>query len=117
MSSKNKLLVCAAVAGLSVGIVSAANAAEVNCWGVNSCGGKSTGKDKAQCAVNEKQVEAAKKDFPKAMAHKCGADAKCAAKNEKGEKNNLNWTKVKSKEECKKLGGFLMDKEGKIEKL
>ena len=45
MSSKNKLLVCAAVAGLSVGMVSAASAAEVNCWGVNSCGGKSAGDD------------------------------------------------------------------------
>ncbi|WP_397600601.1 hypothetical protein [Silvanigrella sp.] len=116
MSSKNKLLVCAAVAGLSVGMVSAASAAEVNCWGVNSCGGISAGKDKAQCAVDAKQVEAAKKEFgdkyAKATAHKCGAEAKCAGKG-----GNLNWTKVKSKEECKTLGGFLMNKEGKIEKL
>lgn len=116
MSSKKNILVCAAVAGLSVGMISAASAEEVNCWGMNSCGGKSAAKDKASCAVTKEQVAAVKKEFgdkySKASEHSCSGQATCGSKG-----GNLNWTKVKSKEECKKLGGFLMDKAGKIEKL
>ena len=116
MSSKKNILVCAAVAGLSIGMISTASAEDVNCWGVNSCGAKATTKDKAGCAVTKEQVAAAKKEFPgkydKAEAHTCGPNAKCAGKG-----GNLNWTKVKSKEECKKLGGFLIDKSAKVEKL
>lgn len=116
MSNKKSIVVGAALAGLSMGLLSSASAEEVHCWGVNSCGAKSSAKDKASCGVNEKQVAAAKKDFgdkyKNAETHGCGAHAKCGAKG-----GNLNWTKVKSKEECKKLGGFLMDKDGKITKL
>ncbi len=116
MSKKNKLIVSAAVAGLSLTIVTTAHAEDVQCWGVNSCGGKSKAKDKASCAVNKAQMESAKKEFKgkfdKASEHECGGKAMCGAKG-----GNLNWTKVATKEECKKLGGFLMDKSGKIEKL
>lgn len=119
MSQKKNIVIGAALAGLSVGMLSVstnASAAETNCWGVNSCGAKSSAKDKAGCTVTEAQVTAAKKEFVgkynKSIAHACGSHAGCGAKS-----GNLNWTKVKSKEECKKLGGFLMDKEGKIEKL
>ncbi|WP_338635196.1 hypothetical protein [Spirobacillus cienkowskii] len=118
MENKNKVK-HAAVVGLTAGLLSVAPSAfssEVHCWGVNSCGAKSSAKDKAQCTVNEAQVAAAKKEFgdkfSKASTHKCGAQAECGGKG-----GFLNWTKVKSKDECKKLGGFLMDKKGKIEKL
>ena len=119
MSQKKNIVIGAALAGLSVGMLSVsanATAAETHCWGVNSCGAKSSAKDKAQCSVNKKQIESAKKEFgekySKAVVHACGSHAECGAKG-----GNLNWTKVKSKEECKKLGGFLMDKEGKVSKL
>ena len=119
MSKKSKLILSAAVTGLAIGAISSASAEEVKCWGVNSCGGKSAAKDKAGCGVNKAQVEAVKKDkelsgkFGKAMEHSCAGKAECAGKGEKG--GNLNWTKI-SKEECQKLGGFLMDDKGKIEK-
>jgi hypothetical protein len=119
MSQKKNIVIGAALAGLSVGMLSIStkvSAAETHCWGVNSCGTKSTAKDKAQCSVTEAQIAAAKKEFgekySKAEVHACGSHAGCGAKG-----GNLNWTKVKSKDECKKLGGFLMNKEGKIEKL
>lgn len=117
MSNKSKIVLSAAVAGLAMGAISAASAEEVKCWGINSCGAKAAAKDKAGCGVNKAQVEAVKKDkelsakFVKAMEHSCSGKAECAAKG-----GNLNWTKV-SKEECQKLGGFLMDDKGKIEKL
>lgn len=116
MSNKSKLALGAAVAGLSLGLASSASAEEVHCWGVNSCGAKSSAKDKAACSVNKAQIEAAKKEFKgkfdKATEHGCGGKAMCGAKG-----GNLNWTKVASKDECKKLGGFLMDQDGKITKL
>ncbi len=116
MSQKKNIVIGAALAGLSIGMLSISttvSAEETACWGVNSCGAKSPAKDKAQCAVNEKQVEAAKKKFgekySKSAMHSCGANASCGAKG-----GNLNWTKVKSNAECKTLGGFLMDKTGNI---
>ncbi|RDB35595.1 MAG: hypothetical protein DCC88_09275 [Spirobacillus cienkowskii] len=118
MENKNKVKY-AAVVGLTAGLLSVAPSAfssEVHCWGVNSCGAKSSAKDKAQCSVNEAQVAAANKEFgnkfSKSTVHSCGSSAECS-----GKAGFLNWTKVKSKDECKKLGGFLMDKKGKIEKL
>jgi hypothetical protein len=119
MSQKKNIVIGAALAGLSVGMLSISttvSAAEAQCWGVNSCGAKSSAKDKANCAVTEKQAATAKKEFgakySKAASHSCAGSAECAAKG-----GNINWTKANSKDECKKLGGFLMDKEGKIEKL
>lgn len=120
MSQKKNIVIGAALAGLSIGLFANSNTATANdnvhCWGVNKCGKDSKAKDKASCSVNEQQVAAAKKEFNEkfssASVHKCGTHAECAAA-----KGQLNWTKVKSKEICKKLGGFLMDEEGKIEKL
>ena len=120
MSQKKNIVIGAALAGLSVGMLSistkASAAEDMKCWGANACGAKSPSKEKATCAVTQKEVDATKKEFgdkySKAAVHKCAGEAQCAGKG-----GNLNWIKVKSKEDCKKLGGFLMNKEGKVEKL
>lgn len=106
MSQKKNIIIGAALAGLSVGMLSISTnvsaADDIQCWGTNS---------KASCGVEMAQIEAANKEFKNEFKssepHKCKNHAK---------DGNLNWTKVKSNTECKTLGGFLMDKKGKITK-
>ncbi|KAB8033186.1 hypothetical protein [Fluviispira multicolorata] len=118
MSNKKSILVNAALTGLAVGAMSvaaSANAADVKCWGVNSCKAGSSGKNKAACSVKKEDIEAVKKEkmgdkYSKASVHECGSHASCGA-----EEKNLNWFKT-TRDKCSELGGFLIEG-GKVKKL
>lgn len=115
MRKREKSLLMAAVAGISMGLTANAPAApeekaeDVKCWGINGCGAH------AKCSVAADDLKALRtflgdKDysarFGKSETHSCGAHAKCGASSQ-----ILNWVPT-SLEECKAQGGYIVQEVG-----
>ncbi len=108
---KRQKLVLAAVAGLFAGASAgaqapAAKADNVQCWGVNGCGGM------AKCAVTAEDLAAVKKllgdaeyqkKFGKSEVHACAGKAKCG-----GSMGILNWMETPA-DTCKAKGGLVIE--------
>lgn len=108
---KKQKLVLAAVAGLAAGVGAgaqspAAKPENVQCWGVNGCGGQ------AKCSVTTEDLAAVKKlmgdveyqkKFGKSEVHSCAGKAKCG-----GSMGVLNWMELPG-DVCKARGGLLID--------
>ena len=113
MKKRDKSLLMAAVAGISMGLSAPAPGAaddakkdEVKCWGVNGCGSH------AKCSVTDADLKAfqtllGEKDFAerfgKSETHSCGSHAKCGASSK-----IINWTPT-SAAECKAKGGYIVE--------
>ena len=122
MSARERQLLVAAVAGISVGLLGpAAGGAEekkgdVKCWGVNGCGAHANSSVKAaKCSVKADDLKAFetllgekeyKERFGKSEVHSCGSHAQCGAS-----AKVLNWMPT-SMEECKAQGGYLVEEAG-----
>lgn len=116
MMKRDKQFLMAAVAGISMGIASAATSLaedakpeDVKCWGVNGCGSH------AKCSVSAEDLAAFKAllgdqefkaRFGKSEAHACGSHAKCGASFK-----ILNWVPM-SADECKAQGGYRVEESG-----
>jgi hypothetical protein len=115
MKKRDKQFLIAAVAGISMGIASAACVAEdakaedVKCWGVNGCG------HSAKCSVSAEDLAAFKallgdKEFDtrfgRSEAHACGSHAKCGAS-----AHILNWVPM-SQDQCKVHHGYVVEESG-----
>ena len=116
MKKRDKTLLMAAVAGISMGLSAqtASVAAEektgdIKCWGINGCGSH------AKCSVAAEDLKAfqtllGEKDynklFGKSDAHSCGSHAKCGASSQ-----ILNWVPT-SLAECKAQGGYIVEEVG-----
>ncbi len=115
MKKRDKGLLMAAVAGISMGLTAPApglaeeKKSDVKCWGINGCGAH------AKCSVADADLKAFqtllgekgyKENFGKSEAHACGAHAKCGASSK-----IINWTPT-SAAECKAQGGYIVDEVG-----
>lgn len=115
MKKRDKGLLMAAVAGISMGLTAPVpgmadeQKSDVKCWGVNGCGSH------AKCSVSDADLKAFqallgekefKDKFGKSEAHSCGSHAKCGASSK-----IINWTPT-SATECKVQGGYLVEEVG-----
>lgn len=104
-------LLMAAVAGLTVGVRTPAQAqdekaVETKCYGINGCASH------AKCSVSQADLDAAKtllgekvyaSRFGKSQVHGCGSHAKCGASS-----RILNWTPTAAGA-CKAKGGIVIE--------
>lgn len=112
MNKRDKSLLMAAVAGVSMGLgaatpgVAEEKKGDVKCWGINGCGSH------AKCSVTDADLKAfqtllGEKEFAdrfgKSETHSCGSHAKCGASSK-----IINWTPT-SAAECKDKGGYLVE--------
>lgn len=115
MTNRERKLLLAAVAGISVGLTAPPASSEqkkaddVKCWGINGCGSH------AKCAVSDADLKAVRSllgdqefqsRFGKSELHSCGSHAKCGASSQ-----ILNWTTA-TPEACKAEGGYLVEEVG-----
>jgi len=115
MKKREKSLLMAAVAGISMGLSAPAPAiadekgGDVKCWGINGCGSH------AKCSVGADDLKAFqallgdqefKARFGKSEPHSCGSHAKCGASSQ-----IINWVPT-SLAQCKSDGGYVVEDVG-----